>query len=56
MERWITAPAERIDALRVLVARNGNAADAPLGNSIAMCDFAVQLHEPPMPGYGTKHE
>jgi carbonic anhydrase/acetyltransferase-like protein (isoleucine patch superfamily) len=31
MKKWITAPAERIDCLRVLVVRNGSAADAPLG-------------------------
>jgi hypothetical protein len=52
MEKWITAPAERIDALRVLVAPNGNATDAPLGNSVASCDFAMQLHEPQMPASG----
>jgi hypothetical protein len=30
-EKWITALAERIDAWRVLVVRNCNAADPPLG-------------------------
>jgi hypothetical protein len=34
LERWITAPAEWVYSLRVLVARNCNAADAPLGNGV----------------------
>jgi len=36
MERRITAPAEWSYSLRVFVAHNGSAADAPLGHGFAM--------------------
>ena len=44
MARRIKAPAESVYSMRVLMARDGNAADAPLGNvGVASRDVTLRL-------------